>query len=146
MGVKKFLQPAPSGWLLVFCVAVMTSCSAAPEPVGESSASGVEIAGIKISNRLAYGITDVQILVVDTGAFVACGNIVARSACATSFPLRRYHQNKVRINWKERGQPHSTDDVVLEFPAVLDLQRPAWIDVEVFASGQAGARLNQQKQ
>lgn len=143
MAAKKILQPAPIGLLLAFYVAVLASCSGIQEQASEPSATGIEISGIKISNRLAYGITEVQILVVDTGAFVACGNIVAQSACATTFPLRQYHQNKIRIDWKERGQAHSTDDVVLEFPAALDLQRPAWIDVEVFASGQAGARLIQ---
>jgi hypothetical protein len=100
-----------------------------------------EIAGIEIRNDLEYPVTEVQVLVPDTGEFVSCGSVFARTSCAAAFPLREYRANALRITWKEHGQLRSVDDFVLQAPAALDAGRPVWVQVVIFAPGQAGARL-----
>ena len=92
---------------------------------------------------MSYSITDVQILVVDTGEFVGCGAILARTSCSTTFPLRTYRGNSVLLTWQEQQSPHSTDTFTISVPDHIDRTRSAWMEMVVFAPGQAGAKLVQ---
>jgi hypothetical protein len=117
------------------------ACSNIPRDIPE--ATGVVIEGAVIRNELTFPVTDVQLLVPASGNFVGCGNIMARSQCATTFPKRDYHANEVVISWKERGQPHSTGEFVIRIPEEFDFNRPARLEVIIFNEGQAGAKLVQ---
>lgn len=122
---------------------MLMACAAAPTKTVDEPVHAFEIDGIEIRNELTIGITDVEILVPQTGDFVGCGNIVARTSCSTSFPGQQYQGHKVLVTWKERGIPHSTPKFVLTPPQVLGSGHPIWIEVSIFAPGQAGARLVQ---
>lgn len=122
---------------------MLMACAAAPHKSIDEPVPGFEIDGIEIRNELTIGVTDVEILVPQTGDFVGCGNIVARTSCSTSFPGRQYQGYKVLVTWKERGIPYSTPEFVLTPPQVLEAGRPIWIEVLIFAPGEAGARLVQ---
>lgn len=136
MLARRATNPALIGLLVLLA----TACSTTGEKSG-APVSGIEIDGVEIVNELGYEITDVQILVPRTGAFVGCGTVLGRTSCSTSFPGRAYQQNKVQVSWKERGQPHTTGDFEISLPADVRNSHQFWIEVVIFAPGQAGARL-----
>ena len=123
----------------------MTSCNSVNR-TGKSlvnSGPAFEIDSIEIRNELETIVTDVQILVPQTGDFVGCGTILANTSCSTTFPGRTYQGNPVKVSWKEQGQNHATNDFVIKPPAALDTSKPTRILVLIFAPGQAGAKLVQ---
>lgn len=128
---------------LPFALFLIAACSASPPVEDEAGLPGVEVAGIVIKNRLAFPITDVLIQSPASGNFAGCGNILPRSECSTSFESIDYQRDELVITWKEYGDPKTTGEFVVDVPANLDTGRPAWLEVVVFAMGQAGARLVQ---
>ena len=131
----------PRHLFLLFPVFLVLACSQAGEQRPEPT--GIVIDGVIIRNELALPVTSVQLLVPSTGNFVGCGNIMARSACSTTFPNRDYVANAVVITWQEYGQPHSTGEFVIRIPDTVDRSRPARLEVVIFNRGQAGAKLMQ---
>jgi hypothetical protein len=131
---------APS---LVLITAMLNACvSATPvqEPTGPT---GIVLEGIVIRNELLYPVKDVMINVPATGAFAGCGNIMPRSECRTRFEAVDYAGNALVVSWKEYGKPHTTGEFDIDIPQHLDPGIPAWLEVIVFAKGQAGAKLIQ---
>lgn len=116
------------------------ACAATPESPPQT-APRLEITGIEIRNELAYPVSDVRVLVSATGEFVACSQIMGGTACQTSFPLRSYRGNAMRVTWNEHGEPQVLDDFVLKAPDWLAPGKPAWLQIVIFAPGDAGARL-----
>jgi hypothetical protein len=131
----------------LMCCAVVpaTGCGTtqAREGTGPGSWHGpvLQIKGVEIYNGLAYPVKDVVILVPASGEFVSCGNILPESSCSTSFPARDYRETPVQVSWTELGKPHNTPEFTLAAPAAARDGEIAYIRVEVFAAGQAGARL-----
>jgi hypothetical protein len=119
------------------------ACAAPRSAEQRSQEAGISIDAIVIRNELAFPVTDVLIEVPATGAFAGCGNILPRSECSTSFEAVVYRANPMRISWKEYGQPHQTDEFVLQAPASMEAARAARVEVRIFAMGQAGAVLKQ---
>jgi hypothetical protein len=78
-----------------------------------------------------------------TGNYAGCGNIMARTRCSTAFPAVDYNAHAVIISWKEHGEAHQTGEFVIDVPDHLDPQQAAWLQVIIFAPGQAGAKLVQ---
>jgi hypothetical protein len=124
-------------------VSILLLMACAPAQQVQPEPMGVEIEGVVIRNKLTFPITDVQILVPSSGNFVGCGNIMARSACATTFPVREYYGDAVVVTWKEYGTAHTTGEFVIDIADSIDLGRPAQLEVIVFLMGQAGAELVQ---
>lgn len=116
-------------------------CAVTPEDAPQAGAPRLEIAGIEIRNELAYPVSDVRVLVSATGEFVTCSQVMGGTACQTSFPLRSYRGNAMRVTWVEHGEPQVLDDFVLKAPAWLAPGQPAWLQIVIFAPGDAGARL-----
>ncbi len=121
---------------------LLGACSI-PSKQASNATPAIAIAGVQIINNLSITVTDVQILVPLTGNFVSCGTILRHTACSTSFPGRQYERSPVRVSWKEQGHAQATGNFVIDRPASLDLARPMWIEVVIFAPGQAGAKLVQ---
>jgi len=122
-----------AGWLIAAC--------STPGAKKASVVPGINIDGVEILNQLQYPVSDVQILVPSTGAFVGCGTILGGTSCSTSFPGREYRRNAVQVTWKERGQPFSTGDFDIDVPRERSASQEYWIKVVIFAPGQAGAKL-----
>ena len=120
-----------------------TSCATNSGDREQAEPTGIVVAGIIIRNELAFPVTDVMINVPATGAFAGCGNIMARSACRTTFEAVDYYAHKMVVSWKEYGQAHQTGEFVMQQQDDLDPGRSAWVEVSIFAMGQAGARLIQ---
>jgi len=118
-----------------------TACATHPAAKQPAAGPGLQIAGIEIHNALSSIVQDVTILVPASGEFVSCGQILPDSSCSTSFPVRDYRESAVQVSWKEQGEPHSMPAFKLEAPATASEGQRAYIRVEVFASGQAGAKL-----
>ena len=118
--------------------ATLVACTGAPE---REEAVVAEIDGIVIRNDLAYPVHDVLAEVPATGGFAGCGMILRRSQCTIAFPAAAYRRNPLIVRWVEYGESHATDDILLEPPT--DVGNPAgwWLEVVIFAPGQAGARL-----
>lgn len=125
----------------LFLLAGLTAACAAPQETAPST--GLVVEGIIIRNELAFPVTDVMISVPATGAFAGCGNILSRTECRTSFEAVDYRENALLVSWREYGQPHQTDEFVVKPGKDLDLSQPAWLEVRIFAMGQAGATLVQ---
>ena len=121
-------------------VLALTACASfrRDAPVGAPVA---EIDGIVIRNELAYPVHDVMIEVPATGGFAGCGMILRRSPCSTSFPAAAYRREALVIRWTEHGEPYAIEDVVLDPPKGADGTPVVWLEVTIFARGQAGARL-----
>jgi hypothetical protein len=82
-----------------------------------------------------------MILVPESGQFVSCGQILPLSSCSTSFPLQTYQGNGAQVSWKEQGVEQITAVFKLDPPATAINGQMAYIKVEVFDAGQAGAKL-----
>jgi hypothetical protein len=67
--------------------------------------------------------------------------ILRRSRCSTPFPAAAYRREALVIRWTERGAAHDSGEVVLDPPAGAGAPASAWLEVVIFAPGQAGARL-----
>jgi hypothetical protein len=140
------LRMKPRTWPTAFLLALLLlGCSSqSKHPAGMGSVIAID--GVQIINKLSITVTDVQILVPKTGNFVSCGTILRNTSCSTSFPGREYERSPVQVSWKEQAQGHTTGNFVIEPPAGLDPSRPMWIEVVIFAPGQAGAKLVQHPQ
>lgn len=131
--------------LLLAWIVTLTISSCGGTAVKSLSPSGpaIEVHRVVIRNLLSYPIKDVQILAPATGNFVSCGNIVQKSQCSTTFPVRNYSENPVQISWTEWDAPRSMPPVPLKAPDGFDFDRPATIEVSVYSPGQAAAKLIQ---
>lgn len=126
---------------LVFGCLVLSACAA--RGTGREHLTGpvLQIAGVEIYNGLPYSVHDVVILVPSSGDYVSCGQILPDTSCSTTFPARDYRENPVQLSWTEHGVPQSTKPFKLGAPSGAKSGQGAYIRVEVFAAGQAGAKL-----
>lgn len=123
------------------CALLLISCVSQPVPDDSATGPELQIAGVEIYNGLPYSVQDVSILVPSSGEFVSCGHILPDSSCSTTFPARDYRESPAQVSWTEHGVPHSTKPFKLKPPPGAKSGQGAYIRVEVFASGQAGAKL-----
>lgn len=123
---------------LALLAASLLACAGAPK---RDDTVVAEIDGIVIRNQLAYPVHDVMVEVPATGAFAGCGMILRRSQCSTSFPAAAYRRNPLVVRWTEYGEARATDEILLEAPAGESAGAGWWLEVLIFAPGQAGARL-----
>lgn len=126
---------------LVFCSLLWVAC--ATQHDGDKPLTGpvLQIAGVEIYNGLTYSIHDVSILVPSSGDYVSCGQVLPDSSCSTTFQVRDYRENPVQVQWTEHGEPQSTKPFTIKAPENALAGQDAYIRVEVFAPGQAGAKL-----
>ena len=128
---------------LFLCVllCLLSACASTGAQPEQATDFGIKIEGMIIQNQLVYPVTDVMVEVPSTGGFAGCGNILPRTRCSTSFPAADYRGNAVLVRWAEYGEAHSTDEFVIKVPKDMAPGSIAWLEVIVFARGQAGARL-----
>ena len=126
---------------LVLCSLSLVACTT--QQNGEKQIAGpvLQIAGVEIYNGLAYSIQDVSILVPSSGEYVSCGQVLPDSSCSTTFQVRDYRENPAQVHWTEHGEPQSTKPFTIKAPENATEGQEAYIRVEVFAPGQAGAKL-----
>ncbi len=127
--------------MLIMSLTLAVACSSGPVLKDVVSGPLLQITGVEIYNGLGYPVRDVVILVPSSGEYVSCGNVLPQSSCSTTFPARDYRDTTVQVSWTEQGEPHKTAEFKLEAPETAAEGESAYIRVEVFASGQAGARL-----
>ena len=130
------LAGAPGVILLALA---LSACSMTPTSGNAPVVARIE--GIVIRNELPLPIHGVMVEVPATGGFAGCGMILRRSQCATSFPAAEYRGQAIVVRWTEYGEPHDTGEVVPESPGDGGVAPNAWVEVTIFASGQAGVRL-----
>lgn len=120
---------------------LLAACAGKGPQPEQAPSTGILVEGIMIRNELAYPVTDVMVEVPATGAFAGCGNIMSGTACSTSFQQTDYRANALQIHWREHGQQKQTGEFVVDLPPGLGAGETCWIEVIVFAPGEAGARL-----
>ena len=127
---------------ILACLVLFQGCGISNErtPV---EASSVALDGMIIRNELVYPVKNVMITVPVTGNFAGCGNIMPRSDCRTRFEAVDYAGNAMLVNWTEYGQQHSTKEFTVEPGSEISRSGTAWLEVTIFAPGQAGAKLVQ---
>lgn len=131
-----------AGLLVLLAVLGLPACAGRDKAPGPSAIE-FSIEGIVIWNHLAYTVRDVMIEVPASGRFAGCGNIMPGTRCQTSFPSQRYAGNAIVVSWSEHGVPQRTEPFDVEPPEEAAVDAMFWLQVEVFAPGQAGARLVQ---
>ena len=135
-------RTARAGFFILGLV-VLSGCSSMQDKPANKEPAGPEITGMIIRNDLPFPVTDVLILAPVSGNYAGCGNILPRSECSTSFQAVDYRRNPIVISWNEYGEPQKTDEFVVDVPESMKLDQSAWLEVIIFARGQAGARLVQ---
>jgi hypothetical protein len=145
---EQYLYQHPRVWnalymLAIFLLTLLLNACAVSGESPPTHGAAFEIVGVRIFNQLESSIADAQILVLQTGSFVSCSSIQPATSCSTSFPGREYGGGPMRVTWKEQGLPQATDDFALKTEAFATSARPLWVEVVIFAPGQAGARLVQ---
>ena len=129
--------------LAAMLLMLVYGCVASPPGLPGEGEAGIEIRGLLIQNR-SYGmLSEVILLVVQTGEFISCGNIPMRGECSTTFPLRQYQGNDVEIRWKEGGREWSTGEFVVDPGAETDPAYPALVRVIITPAGTAVTELVQ---
>lgn len=121
-------------------VLVLAACAPVRDDT-ETHPPIAEIDGLVIRNELPYPVHDFMVDVPATGGFAGCGMILGRSPCSVSFPSAAYRGEALVIRWTEHGESHSIRDVVLDPPKEATQTPKALLEVTIFASGQAAARL-----
>jgi len=121
---------------------ILQACTGTPI-LKPDTLPALSVEGMVIRNDLAFPVTDVMITVPETGAFAGCGNIMPRTNCRTSFESVGYYGKAMVVSWSEYGQKQSTKNFIIEPGADIDTQKPAWLEVTIFAAGQAGAKFIQ---
>lgn len=134
-------RDAGTVFLAGLCAAQLAACVSPAVPESVSDAPSIVVSGLEIRNDLPYSITDVIIQVPATGAFAGCGNILSRSRCLNRFENVDYRADDVSISWRERGEPHRTEEFRLDLPESATPETAYRLEVIVFAPGQAGARF-----
>ena len=127
--------------MILGVAAFLSACGTSPAADGVDSEPEIHISGVVIRNELDYPVTDVLLEVPATRDFAGCGTILPHSECNNTFQRIDYRANAVVIQWKERGQPHQTDEFKVDPPAGARPGDAFRVEVIVFAPGQAGARL-----
>ena len=129
--------------IAIALLGMLTAWGGGAQQMPSVKVSGIDIAGIIIRNALNYPVTDVVVEVPATGRFVGCGNILPRTECKTSFPKVDYRKNGIQVTWSERGESKATDEFVVEAPVWSKAGDSLWLEVIIYSTGLAGARLVQ---
>jgi hypothetical protein len=122
-------------------IGLLVACGAVPGQEMLDRAQGPEITGIVIYNQLAFPVTEALVESPASGGFAGCGNILPHTSCRIAFAAREYRRDELVISWREYGEARSTGEVIVEPPATMEPGQPAWLEIVIYAAGQAGARL-----
>lgn len=99
------------------------------------------IGGLTFQNQSRSMVTGMQLLVAETGEFVACGNIPPGGRCASTFPGRVYSGGLVEVSWNQGGQAWSTGMLRPAVTEEVAAAGVAEVQVVVVAPGSAGVLL-----
>jgi hypothetical protein len=124
-------------------VILLSACTYSSGKRTEVLTPGIDISGLRIQNESFSLVTEVMLLVTQTGEFISCGNIPMRGQCSTTFPLRRYQGNQIEIKWKQGGSEWSTGEFTVEQSDMIDPAKPAIVNVMITSQGLAPTRLVQ---
>lgn len=115
------------GMLAAGCNVTSPSKTEPAPAAAPAAAPGIVISGLVIENRSPDVLTEVRLLVVQTGESVVCGYIPPGRSCSTRFPLRRYQGNSIQVLWDRAGNPRGTPPFFVPVPDPV----PSGVPLEV---------------
>lgn len=108
-----------------------------------SKTRSIEISGLIFQNNTSSHLYDVRLVVEKIRGVVSCSSIPAGKECSTTFPLRTYQGNPIRVLWQQNGNPFSSEQFLIELPESLVKGEPAMVLVIIGDWGRIVARLVQ---
>ena len=94
-----------------------------------SNQSDIELAGLVLINDTTQKISNIELSVVTTGELVRCAYIPARQRFSTTFPVRRYRKQPVKITWYAQNQVWTAGPLVVRVSDEVTFKTPAWVKV-----------------
>ena len=104
-----------------------------------NKAPALTIDGIIFHNQTPQTIYDVGLYVEKTKAFAHCSHVYSGKECSSTFLVKRYQGNQVRVTWEQNGKDWSTSNFLVTTPKELTPGKPATVRVVVTGNGTAKA-------
>lgn len=74
----------------------------------------VTVKGVLFKNNSNLVINSIKLKVDETGRYINCSGIQRGSTCSTTFPLRKYQNNALTIQWWQQGISYTRESFKIE--------------------------------
>jgi len=108
-----------------------------------SQARSIEIKGLVFRNNTSARVDNVKLEVEKTRKAVFCGYILAGRDFSTTFPLRKYQGNSIRMSWIHQGTSWKTEEFYIQIPKELIPDKPAIVLITIGNQGSVIAQFVQ---
>ena len=124
-------------WLFfaVSMLVAVSGCSELP------TTKAITVAGLRFYNNTDTTIHNAKLSVTTTRGLVACGVILPRKACSTTFPVRQYQGNPIIVSWEQAGRVWSSGEFYVQLPAASSAATPSIAVITLGAQGMVKATL-----
>jgi hypothetical protein len=122
---------------LISTFVLVSGCKALPQ------ARSIEVRGLVFLNDTLARIDNVKLVVEKARKTVSCSYILAGKDFSTTFPLRTYQGNSIRMSWVHQGRPWTTEDFYTEIPEKLIPDKPATVLITIGNQGSVKAQFVQ---
>ena len=116
---------------------LVSGCNVLPQ------ARSIEIGGLVFRNNTLARVENVKLVVEKTRKVVSCGYILAGKDFSTTFPIRTYQGNSIRMSWVHQGKLWKTEDFYAEIPEKLIPDKPATVLITIGNQGFVTAQFVQ---
>jgi len=98
--------------VLVLFTILLQSCSTSC--LKSSNNNHVTVKGVLFKNNSNLVINSIKLKVDETGRYINCSGIQRGSTCSTTFPLRKYQNNALTIQWWQQGMSYTQKSFKVE--------------------------------
>jgi hypothetical protein len=89
---------------------LVAACSELPKT------NTITVTGLVFYNNTATPVHNAKLSVSKTHGLVACGVILPRKECSTTFPVRQYQGNSIIVSWEQAGRTWSSGEFYVQLP------------------------------
>lgn len=118
--------------VLVLGISGCKSLSAQPE---------IELAGLVLINDTTQKISNIELSVFTTGELVRCAYIPSQQRFSTTFPVRRYRRQPVKITSNDQNQVWTAGPLVIAASDEVTAKTPARVRVVLGRRGRLHAAI-----
>ena len=123
---------------VLFCIGLILGLSACG---GMPTSKSVTVAGLLFYNNSDTPIHNAKLSVTTTHGLVACGVILPRTTCSTTFPLRQYQGNPVVVSWEHAGRSWTSGEFRVPLPDDPVAATPTMAVITLGERGAINAKL-----